>query len=77
MILLLFHQLLPNSVVIEECVLVCGYGHMSAFGNVLTDALPPQLSPQDSSGAKTGWSWVQEHLFSVGNRSRALTRPPF
>lgn len=37
--------------------LVCGYGCMSAFGNVLTDALPPQLSPQDLSGAKTGWSW--------------------
>lgn len=37
--------------------LVCGYGCMSAFENVLTDALPPQLSPQDLSEAKTGWSW--------------------
>lgn len=27
---------------------------MDVSGNVLTDALPPQLSPADLSGAKTG-----------------------
>lgn len=40
--------------------LVGGYGCMSTFRNVLTGALPPQLSPQDLSGAKTGWSWGQK-----------------
>lgn len=29
---------------------------MCAFGNVLTDSLPPQLSLRDLSGAKTGCS---------------------
>lgn len=53
--------------------LVCGYGCMCVFGNVLTDALPAQLSPRDLSGAKTGRWGGQERLFTHrgGNRTQA------
>lgn len=45
-------------------------GCTSTFWNVLTGALPPQLSPQDLSGAKTGRSRGQEPLYSgPGNRT--------
>lgn len=58
--------------------LVLGFGYMCVFGNVLTDALPPQLSPRDLSEAKTGWSWGQERLFTQrdGNRTQALMLLP-
>lgn len=34
--------------------------------------LVSQLSPQDLSGAKTGWSWGQKRLFAPGAGNRTL-----
>ena len=47
-------------------------GCMSTFWNVLTGALPPQLSPGDLSAAKTGCSRGPKWLFAQGPGNRTL-----
>lgn len=58
--------------------LVCGYGCMSAFENVLTDALPPSCLLKIYLKLKQAGHGAQERLFTQrgGNRTQVRRAAP-